>query len=160
MAKGGSAAAAAAELQRQRQERHYRRQEQREGTYVTAATAAAAADHDAAASRAATASAATRSGAAAIGAAAVHHTPAPFLPGMRDRVGGSLLILVPTVARRGVDYLTRTVDSLLAGSPIHTRAHTHTLKPSLTTNVYRVLYYQTVTNERASVSKPPLTTNG
>ena len=30
------------------------------------------------------------------------------------RVGGSLLILVPTVARRGVDYLTRTVDSLLA----------------------------------------------
>ena len=34
-----------------------------------------------------------------------------------DRSGsssGSLLILVPTVARRGVDYLTRTVDSLLA----------------------------------------------
>ena len=30
------------------------------------------------------------------------------------RLGGSLLILVPTVARRGVDYLTRTVDSLLA----------------------------------------------
>ena len=30
------------------------------------------------------------------------------------RLGGSLLILVPTVARRGVDYLTRTVDSLLS----------------------------------------------
>ena len=45
--------------------------------------------------------------------ASVAHASAPFLPGMRDRAGGSLLILVPTVARRGVDYLTRTVDSLL-----------------------------------------------
>ena len=30
------------------------------------------------------------------------------------RIGGHLLILVPTVARPGVDYLTRTVDSALA----------------------------------------------
>jgi hypothetical protein len=51
------------------------------------------------------------------------HAPASFLPGMRDRAGGSLLILVPTVARRGVDYLTRTVDSLLgrlSSIPRHT----------------------------------------
>ena len=48
------------------------------------------------------------------GSAALVQDPAPIVPGMKDRVGGSVLILVPTVARRGVDYLTKTVDSLLA----------------------------------------------
>lgn len=43
-------------------------------------------------------------------ALAKRKAPPLHMPG---RIGGHLLVLVPTVARPGVDYLTRTVDSIL-----------------------------------------------
>ena len=98
MAEGGSAAAAA-EQQYQRVLRR-RRGEERERSYATASGGGGGGDRD--------------GNGNGVSVLPVHTPPAPFLPEMTDRAGGSLLILVPTVARRGVDYLTRTVDSLLS----------------------------------------------
>jgi len=95
---GGGSAAAAEELRRQRAD-------------------AAAHSASGGAAGGAVGGAGARGGVGNVGgnddAPAASSVPAPWLPGMSDRVGGSLLILLPTVPRRGVDYLTPTVDSLL-----------------------------------------------